>query len=341
MYKVIIDGMGGDNAPNATVKGSVLAVNKDKELHVVIVGDENKIKELLDKEKYNPDQISIINATDVITNDDTPTVAIRQKTESSLVKTINELRTNEEVVGMVSGGSTGAVLTGAFLKLGRLQGVSRPALCPILPTKKGGIVAICDCGANMDAKPINLVHFALMGNAYLKNVFGIEKPRIALLNVGVEEHKGNELCKAVYPLLKDLEGINFVGNMEARELLSGDYDLVVTDAFAGNVLLKSSEGAILALLSMLKKEIKSSFWSKIGYLFMKKSFNNLKGVLDYNTKGGACLLGCKKLVIKSHGSSSAESFCASIMQVVEAHKADVVNSIAKDIENVHLDIENE
>lgn len=341
MYKVIIDGMGGDNAPIATVKGSVMAVNKDKDLHVVVVGKQKEIETILADEKYNADQISIIDATDVITNDDVPTTAIRQKTESSLVKTINELRTNEEIVGMVSGGSTGAVLTGAFLKLGRLQGVSRPALCPILPTKKGGIVAICDCGANMDAKPINLVHFALMANAYLKNVYGIEKPRIALLNVGTEDHKGNELCKAVFPLLKDLESINFVGNMEGRELLSGDYDIVVTDAFAGNVLLKSSEGAILSLLSMLKREIKSSFWSKIGYLFMRKSFKNLKSVLDYNNQGGACLLGCKKLVIKSHGSSTPESFCASILQVVEAHKAKVVDNIAKDIENIKLDIENE
>lgn len=341
MYKVIIDGMGGDNAPIATVKGSVMAVNKDKDLHVVIVGKQNEISDILAEEKYNADQISIIDATDVITNDDVPTTAIRQKTESSLVKTINELRTNEEIVGMVSGGSTGAVLTGAFLKLGRLQGVSRPALCPILPTKKGGIVAICDCGANMDSKPINLVHFALMANAYLKNVYGIEKPRVALLNVGTEDHKGNELCKTVFPMLSGLDCINFVGNMEARELLSGDYDIVVTDAFAGNVLLKSSEGAILSLLSMLKREIKSSFWSKFGYLFMRKSFKNLKSVLDYNNQGGACLLGCKKLVIKSHGSSTPESFCASIMQVVDAHKAKVVENIAKDIENIHLDIENE
>lgn len=341
MYKVIIDGMGGDNAPVATVKGCVQAVNKDKDLNVIIVGKENEINDILAGEKYNAGQISVIDATDVITNDDTPTVAIRQKTESSLVKTINELRTNEEVVGMVSGGSTGAVLIGAYLKLGRLQGVSRPALCPILPTKKGGIVAICDCGANMDSKPINLVHYALMANAYLKNVYGIKNPRVALLNVGTEDHKGNELCKQVFPLLKGLDCINFVGNMEARELLSGDYDIVVTDAFAGNVLLKSSEGAILSLLSMLKREIKSSFWSKIGYLFMRKSFKNLKSVLDYNNQGGACLLGCKKLVIKSHGSSTPESFCASIMQVVDAHKAKVVENIAKDIENITVDIENE
>ena len=341
MYKVVLDVMGGDYAPSETVKGGVLSVNKNKDLHVVMVGKENEIKSELLQYEYNPDQISIIDAQDVITNDDVPTSAIRQKTESSLVKTINELRTNEDVVGMVCAGSTGAVLTGAFLKLGRIKGVSRPALCPILPTVNGGIVSIIDCGANMDAKPVNLVHFALMANAYLKNVYKIENPRVALLNVGVEDHKGNELCHQVFPMLKELKEINFVGNMEARDLLSGQYDIVVTDAFAGNVLLKSTEGAILGLLKMLKTEIKSSFSSKIGYLFMKKSFKNLKKTIDYNEKGGAVLLGCKKLVVKSHGSSKATSICASIEQVVDMHLANVTQAITDAVENLDLEVGNE
>lgn len=341
MYKVVLDVMGGDHAPEATVNGAVLSINKDKNLHVILVGKEEIIKSELSKYSYNSEQISIIDAQDEITNDDVPTTAIRTKTESSLVKTINELRTNEDVVGMVSAGSTGAVLTGAFLKLGRLKGVSRPALCPILPTVNGGIVSIIDCGANMDAKPINLVHFALMANAYLKNVYKIEKPRVALLNVGVEDHKGNELCHQVFPMLKELKEINFVGNMEARDLLSGEYDIVVTDAFAGNVLLKSTEGAILGLLKMLKTEIKSSAMSKIGYLFMKKSFKNLKKTIDYNEKGGAVLLGCKKLVVKSHGSSKATSICASIEQVVEMHLANVTKAISDVVENVEINSDNE
>jgi len=231
MYKVILDTMGGDNSPFAQVEGAVIAVNEDKDLHVVLVGEEAVLNEELGKYNYNVNQISIINATDVITNDDTPTVAIKQKTESSLVKAFDELRTNDEIVGLVSTGSTGAVLTGGFLKIGRIKGVSRPALCPILPTKTGGIVSMCDCGANMDSKPINLVHYALMANAYVKNVFGVENPRVALLSVGTEDHKGNELTKAVLPVLKNLENINFVGNMEARDLLSGDYDIVITDGF--------------------------------------------------------------------------------------------------------------
>ncbi len=341
MYKVVLDVMGGDNAPVEIIKGGIEAINSDANLHLVMVGKKEVVNDELKNYTYSSQQISIIDAQDEITNDDVPTVAIRQKTESSLVKTINELRTNDEVVGMVSAGSTGAVLTGAFLKLGRIKGISRPALCPILPTVNGGIVSIVDCGANMDCKPINLVHFALMANAYLKSVFKIEKPRVALLNVGTEDHKGNELSKQVFPLLKDLKEINFVGNMEARDLLSGNYDIVVTDAFAGNVLLKSTEGAILNLLQMLKAEIKASTSSKIGYLFMKKSFKNLKNTIDYNKKGGAVLLGCKKLVVKSHGSSKATSIKESIKQVVDMHLANLTEHIAKSVENVEVAVENE
>ena len=227
MYKVILDTMGGDNSPYAQVEGAVIAVNADKDLHVVLVGKEEVLNEELGKYTYNVEQISIINANDVITNDDTPTTAIKQKTESSLVKAFDELRTNDEIVGLVSTGSTGAVLTGGFLKIGRIKGVSRPALCPILPTRKGGIVSICDCGANVDSKPINLVHYAIMANAYIKNVFAVENPRVALLSVGTEDHKGNDLTKAVLHVLKEMDNINFVGNMEARDLLSGEYDLIV------------------------------------------------------------------------------------------------------------------
>ena len=341
MYKVILDTMGGDNSPYAQVEGAVIAVNKDKDLHVVLTGNEEIINAELTKYSYDSSQISIINATDVITNDDTPTIAIKQKTESSLVKAFDELRLNDEIVGLVSNGSTGAVLTGGFLKVGRIKGVSRPALCPIIPTKTGSIVCICDCGANMDSKPINLVHFALMANAYLKNVFVVKNPRVALLSVGTEDHKGNELVKQVLPVLKGLDNINFVGNMEARDLLSGDYDIVVTDGFAGNVLLKSTEGSIMAVLSMLKQEIKSSFVSKIGALFMKKSFKNLKGKMDYNNQGGAVLLGTKKIVVKGHGNSKPTSVSECIKQVVEMHKADVCGIISKEVSEVKIDIDEE
>lgn len=341
MYKVVLDTMGGDNSPFAQIEGAVIAVNEDKDLHVVLAGEEQIITQELSKYNYNANQISILHATDVISNDDTPTVAIKQKTESSMVKAFDELRKNDEVIGIVSTGSTGAVLTGGFLKIGRIKGVSRPALCPILPTKKGGIVAICDCGANMDSKPINLIHYCIMANAYLKNVFKIENPRVALLSVGTEDHKGNELTKAVLPVLRELEGINFVGNMEARDILSGEYDLVVTDGFSGNVLLKSTEGAVVTLLNMLKEEISSSFKSKIGYLFMKKSFKNLKAKMDYNNKGGAVLLGTKKIVLKGHGSSKAKSVSVCLHQVVDMHKAKVCDIISEEVNKIKVEIEEE
>ena len=341
MYKVILDTMGGDNSPFAQVEGAVIAVNEDKDLHVILVGKEEELTEELAKYSYNVEQISIMDARDVITNDESPTVAIKQKKESSLVKAFDELKTNDDVVGLVSTGSTGAVLTGGFLKIGRIKGVSRPALCPILPTKTGGIVCMCDCGANMDSKPINLVHYAIMANAYMKNVFGVENPRVALLSVGVEDHKGNELVREVLPILKEMENINFVGNMEARDLLSGDYDVVVTDGFAGNVLLKSTEGAVTTLLGMIKEEIKSRTLSKIGYLFMKKSFKNLKGKMDYNNKGGAVLLGTKKIIVKGHGGSKAKSVSVCLKQAVDMYKADVCGIISNEVQDVKVELNEE
>ena len=340
MTKVVLDAFGGDHSPVEIVKGAVMALNLYDDLKITLTGDKERLEELLTGEyEQIRDRIEIIDAKEIILNEEAPTVAIRTKRDSSLVKAFDEVRTNEEVAGFVGAGSTGAVLTGAFLKLGRIKGISRPALCPILPTVNGSQVAIIDCGANMDAKPINLVHFALMGTAYLKSVFGVENPRVALLNVGVEEHKGNELSKEAFELLSKLEGINFVGNMEARELLSGDYDLVVTDGFAGNVLLKSTEGSILSVLNMLKAEIMDGVMSKIGALFMKRVFKNLKAKLDYSKHGGAVLLGCKKLIVKSHGSSKAESICASIKQVIDMDKANLVNLIAEYVEKYDIEPE--
>jgi len=340
MTKVVLDAFGGDYSPVEIVKGAVLALEKHNDLNIVLTGDKEKLEELLASEKDDiRNRIEIIDAKEIISNEEAPTVAIRTKRDSSLVRAFDAVRTNDDVAGFVGAGSTGAVLTGAFLKLGRIKGISRPALCPILPTVKGTQVAIIDCGANMDTKQINLVHFALMGTAYLKSVFGVENPRVALLNVGVEEHKGNELSKETFELLSKLDGINFVGNMEARELLSGDYDLVVTDGFAGNVLLKSTEGAILSVLKMLKDEIKDGVMSKIGALLMKRVFKNLKGKLDYSKQGGAVLLGCKKLIVKSHGSSKAESICCSIEQVIDMDKANLVNLIADYVEKYDIEPE--
>ncbi|MBE5735272.1 MAG: phosphate acyltransferase PlsX [Clostridiales bacterium] len=328
MVKVLVDVFGGDHSPEEILKGCKLALDANSDLCLILAGDEDVIGPKITEYGIDSNRIEILDAKEVISNDESPTEAIRRKKDSTIVKGFEALRQREDIAGFVSAGSTGAVLTGAFLKLGRTPGVSRPALCPMLPTVTGGIVGIVDCGANVDTKPENLVHFALMGNAYMKSVFGVENPRVALLSVGVEDHKGNELTKTTFHMLKDMPQINFVGNMEARDLLSGEYDLVVCDGFAGNVLLKSTEGAVMSFMKMMKENIMSHTSSKIGAMFMKKTFKELKNTLDFNKKGGSVLLGCKKIVVKCHGASKAFSIKCGIEQVVEAERNNVCGIIA-------------
>ena len=331
--KIVIDAFGGDNAPQCTVDGALLALEKFKEIEIVLTGDEEKIKEQLSGKKYDTKRIEIIHAPDVITNDDVPTEAIRRKTNSSLVVALNYLKNTEECKGMVSAGSTGAVLTGGFLRVGRIKGISRPALAPLLPTRTGGQVLLIDCGANVDCKPINLCHFAMMGSEYYKAMFGVENPRVALLSNGAEDRKGNELNKQVFPMLQKLP-INFVGNMEARYFMTGDYDVVVTDGFAGNVLLKSVEGTVKFTTGVMKEAMMSTLKSKIGALLCKKSLAKIKDKLDYNKYGGSNFVGCKKTIIKSHGSSKAVTICAAVEQIVKLEKNKVNEQIAKAIESM-------
>ena len=326
MVKIVVDAFGGDYAPIETVAGAVAAVNNNDKIVVVLSGKEDILKDELSKYQYNEKQIEIINADEVIDNNDSPTVAIRTKKNSSLVKAFDYANENSDAVGVISAGSTGAVLTGGFMKFGRIKGIHRPALCPVFNSLTGSTVSICDCGANMDCKPEYLEQFAVMASAY-HNVLGNKKPRVALLNVGTEEHKGDTLTKEAFELLSNNKEINFVGNMEARELMSGDVDIVVADGFAGNVLLKSTEGAMKGLLKSLKAEIKSRFVSKIGALFMRKTFKNLKGRFDYKDKGGAVLLGCKKLLVKAHGNSKARSIAACIEQMYSMHKGKLIAKI--------------
>jgi len=340
MIKIVIDAYGGDYAPVEVVKGTVNAVNKNQEIHVVLTGREDVIKQELAQYKYNEEQISIIDATEVIDNNESPTEAIRTKKDSSLVKAFNYCKDNEDAVGVISAGSTGAVLTGGFMKFGRIKGVHRPALCPIFGSLKGSVVSICDCGANMDCKPEYLEQFGMMASAY-HNILGNKKPRVALLNVGTEDHKGDTRSKEAFELLKNNKNINFVGNMEARDLLSGDYDVVVSDGFAGNVLLKSTEGALKGLLGELKSEIKARFWSKVGALFMGKTFKNLKAKFDYSKQGGAVLLGCKKLLVKAHGNSKAISIEVCIEQMYTMHKGKLIDKITKNLEKAGLGASNE
>lgn len=314
--KVVVDAFGGDNAPLEVVEGAVMAVKQNKDLTVVLTGDETKIKEIL---KDRTERIEIVDAKDVITNDDVPTLAIRQKKDSSMVRAFDLLKENDDVVGLVSAGSTGAVLSGVIMKIGRIKGISRPALCPILPTiVDGRSVVICDCGANVDCKSENLLHFAIMSSVFYSITNGVENPKVALLNNGAEEHKGNELTKTTYPLMKTLP-INFVGNVEAREVMSGNVDVIVTDGFAGNVLLKSVEGTAKAMSQMLKKDAKKNVFHMLGALMMGK-FNGLKNKMDMDKYGGAPFLGCKKLVVKTHGSANRENFKNTILQVVKLYE---------------------
>ena len=269
--------------------------------------------------KDRTERIEIVDAKDVITNDDVPTLAIRQKKDSSMVRAFDLLKENDDVVGLVSAGSTGAVLSGVIMKIGRIKGISRPALCPILPTiVDGRSVVICDCGANVDCKSENLLHFAIMASVFYSITNGVENPKVALLNNGAEEHKGNELTKTTYPLMKTLP-INFVGNVEAREVMSGNVDVIVTDGFAGNVLLKSVEGTAKAMSQMLKKDAKKNVFHMLGALMMGK-FNGLKNKMDMDKYGGAPFLGCKKLVVKTHGSANRENFKNTILQVVKLYE---------------------
>lgn len=314
--KILVDAFGGDHAPVEAIAGAVLAVNEKKGFTVELVGDQQKITEILKDFSFDKERITILHASDVITCEEEPTLAIRRKPDSTICVAMKELKENPEASAFVSAGSTGAVLVGATLKLGRIQGVNRPALCPVMPTviddKK---FVLLDSGANADCKSINLCQFALMGVAYCESM-GVKNPKVALLSNGTEDEKGNALNHETFPLLKQMN-INFVGNMEARELLSGNYDVIVADGFSGNVALKSMEGSIKSVLKLVKQGIYSSFMGKIGGLFLKGTFKKLVKKLDYSKMGGALFLGVNKPVIKAHGSSKRDAFKATVLQAVD------------------------
>jgi len=310
---IIVDGFGGDKAPMEVINGVLLALYKYKDLKITLVGYEDKLNEILATKSFDKERLTVVNSTEVIDCNEAPIEALRTKKDSSLVVAFDKLKTGE-YDGMVSAGSTGAVLGGAVLKLGRIANVARPALAPMLPTLTGGKVLIIDCGANMDSRPVNLCQFAVMGSEFMKTVEGIENPRVALLSVGTEDAKGNQLVLDTFPMMKKLP-INFVGNMEARDTLSGKYDVVVTDGFSGNILLKSTEGAIKNLMHVIKGALLSSFMSKIGALIIKKPLKKTLKRYDYEAYGGSPLLGTKQLIVKSHGSSNARQILSSIEQI--------------------------
>lgn len=330
MYRVIMDAFGGDNAPAAVVEGAVKALSRFDDVSIILCGREDAIREELKKHQYDAARMSVLHAADVIDCHDSPTLAIKRKKDSSLVKALEAVAAGE-ADAIVSAGSTGALLTGATLIVRRIKGVKRPALASLLPTRTGGWLMLIDCGANADCKPQYLQQFAVMASAYMQGVMGIKSPRVGLLNNGAEAEKGNELTKAVYPLLEEAP-VNFVGNCEAREILSGDYDVLVCDGFSGNVVLKYTEGLSATILAMLKDELMADTKSKIGALLAKPAFRRMKKKMDYTEVGGAPLLGINGCVIKAHGSSDAKAFSSAVMQARQFLAANINGTIAPAIE---------
>ena len=305
MIKIIIDCFGGDHSPQANIDGALAALAKNSDLFLIFTGDVHIITDYLAGKQYDASRVEIVHAPEVIGCDERPIDVVRLKKESSMIKGIRMLRDRDDINAMVSTGSTGALVTAALTRVGRVKGVIRPAFCPILPTMNGGIVGICDSGANVDVTPDHLRQFAIMASLYMSGVYGIERPRIALLNVGKEAEKGDEIRQKAYQLLSETPEVNFVGNMESRDLLSGNYDAVVCDGFSGNVLVKTTEGTALELLKKLKKDIYSRGIYKLGALLMKRMFMEEKEFMNYQNYGGSVLLGTSKTMVKGHGSSKA------------------------------------
>ncbi len=327
MLKIIVDAMGGDNAPQEIVKGALDALGQRKDFKVVFTGDESLVGRELAKYRYDPARVELVPCSEVITNDDVPTHAVRSKRDSSLVVGLKLLKEDKEAGGFVSAGSTGAVLTGGIMLIGRIKGVMRPALCPGIPNVRGGSTLLCDCGANAECKPAYLAQFGVMASAYAK-VLGIRAPRVGLLTNGTEEHKGDTLHREAYALLKETRGIDFVGNVEGRDIMYGDVDVVVSDGFSGNIALKACEGCGKTVADVLGKEFRRSLGTKISYLFAKKPIGKLRSMLDYSRQGGSIFLGLKKAVLKCHGSSKAKSVTPTVCQAVDAYRGGLIGNIA-------------
>ena len=327
--KIAVDIFGGDNSPSALIDGCVDAAKLYDDVEFVFTGDERIITDYMSEKGYGSSRISIIDAPETITCGEQPTVAIKRKKNSSLVKAL-ELVASKEADAFVSAGSTGAVLAGATLIVRRIKGVKRPARAPVMPTVKGPVLLI-DCGANVDCKPNYLQQFAVMGSAYMKKVCGIDAPRVGLINNGAEAEKGNELTKSAYKLLENTD-INFVGNCEARYTMTGDYDVLVCDGFVGNAVLKCTEGVARSVMSIMKQELMASPITKLGALISKSGFKRVKKRMDYTEYGGAPLLGINGCIIKAHGSSNAKAITSAIGQVRSYCIGDVTAAIQRGIE---------
>lgn len=339
MTRVALDAMGGDNAPGEIVKGAVDAVNSRKEIEVILTGKEEVIKQELAKCTYPEEQIRIVDATEVIETAEPPVMAIRRKKDSSIVKAMKLVKEGE-ADAFVSAGSSGAVLVGGQVIVGRIKGIERAPLAPLIPTAKG-VSLLIDCGANVDARPSHLVQFAKMGSIYMEHVIGVKKPKVGIVNIGAEEEKGNALVKETFPMLKACEDINFIGSVEARDIPSGVADVIVCEAFVGNVILKLYEGLGATLISKIKGGMMSTLRSKIGALLVKPALKETLKTFDASEYGGAPLLGLNGLVVKTHGSSTAKEVKNSILQCVQFHEQKINEKIQEGLkEQLASDEEN-
>ena len=314
MITIAVDAMGGDYAPSQMVAGAIAAVNLRKDIKVVLVGRKEDVERELSGKEYPREQIEIVHASEVIATEEPPVHAIRRKKDSSIVVGMNMVKKGE-ADAFVSAGSSGAVLVGGQVIVGRIKGVERPPLAPLIPTEKG-VSLLIDCGANVDARPSHLVQFARMGSIYMEHVMGVKNPRVAIVNIGAEEEKGNALVKETFPLLKACTDINFTGSIEAREIPHGGADVIVCEAFVGNVILKLYEGVGATLISKVKSGMMTSLRSKIGALLVKPALKQTLKAFDASQYGGAPLLGLNGLVVKTHGNSKANEVCNSIIQCV-------------------------
>ena len=329
--RVALDAMGGDHAPAEMVKGAIEAVNKRDDIKILLTGQEALLKKALSEYTYPKDRIEIIPASEVIETAEPPVMAIRRKKDSSIVVAMNLVKKGE-ADAFVSAGSSGAILVGGQVIVGRIKGVERPPLAPLIPTMKG-VSLLIDCGANVDARPSHLVQFAKMGSIYMEHVVGIKNPRVAIVNIGAEEEKGNALVKETFPLLKEEKELNFIGSVEAREIPHGQADVIVTEAFSGNVILKLYEGVGAVLISKVKEGLMSTLRSKIGALLIKPALKSTLKSFDASEYGGAPLLGLNGLVVKTHGSSKAKEVSNTLIQCVTFKKQKINEKIRESIQS--------
>ena len=329
VVNVAVDAMGGDHAPDEIIKGAIEAVNECREVKVYLVGQEEILTEKLKTCTYNKEQLEVVSATEVIATAEPPVMAIRKKKDSSLVKALYMVREGT-CDAFISAGSSGAILVGGQVIVGRSKGVERPPLAPLIPTENGASLLI-DCGANVDARPSHLVQFAKMGSVYMEHIMKVKNPKVAIVNIGAEEEKGNALVKETFPLLKNCPEINFIGSIEARDIPAGKADVIVCEAFTGNIILKMYEGVAKSMMHVIKKGLMSTFQSKMGALLIKPALKSALADYDMNKYGGAPLLGLNGLVVKTHGSADAIAVKNSILQCVTFKEMDVNSKIREKI----------